>query len=95
MKSNAMHSRWSTARVVGVLCVAAIATFLAMGQAFTFAWLSALPEQASRLDVLAWRFWSYAALSLMLLLIDLWLAYVILRRLLHRKDLLQAKGLRH
>jgi hypothetical protein len=90
-----MHRRWSTARLVGVLCVTAVATFLSMGQAFTFAWLSALPEQASRLDLLAWRFWSYAALSLTLLLIDLWLTYVILRRLLHRYDLLKAKDLRH
>lgn len=81
--------RWSTARLMGVLLVAAVATFLAMGQAFTFAWLSALPAQAARLDVLAWRFWSYAALSMVLLVIDIGLAYIILRRLLRRKALPQ------
>jgi ABC-type dipeptide/oligopeptide/nickel transport system permease subunit len=76
--------RLSTGRVLGVLCAAAVVTFFAMGQAVTFSWLSALPEQASRLESLAWRFWTYATLSLVLLVIDLWVASEILRRLLRR-----------
>jgi hypothetical protein len=78
--------RWSTARLVVALCAVAVATFFAMGQAITFAWLSALPEQASRLDSLAWRFWVFAALSLILVVIDLWLAVMILRRVLRRRS---------
>jgi hypothetical protein len=78
--------RWSTGRLVGVLCAAAVATLFAIGQALTFAWLSALPEQASRLDALAWRFWIYAALALMLAVSDLWLVSVLLRRLLRRSS---------
>jgi hypothetical protein len=69
-----------------VLCVVAIATFFALGQALTFAWLSALPEQASRLNSLAWRVWAYAALLLVLVVVDLRLVWMILRRLLHRGE---------
>jgi hypothetical protein len=72
--------RWSIGRLVGVLCTFAVATFFAIGQALTFAWLTALPEQASRLDSLTWRFWFYAALSVVLVILDLWLARLILRR---------------
>lgn len=49
----------------------------------TLAWLSAFPEQASRLGSLEWRFWSYAALFLVLVVVDLRLAWV-LRRVLRR-----------
>jgi hypothetical protein len=77
--------RWTMGRLVGVLCATAVATFFAMGQALTFAWLAALPEQAARLDSLAWRFWVYAALSLVLVVLDVWLAVMILRRFFARK----------
>lgn len=89
MTSNqvkATRGRWGVGRLVAVLCVVAIATFFALGQAFTFAWLSAFPEQAPRLDSLAWRFCTYAALSLVLVVVDLRLAWMILRRLLHRGE---------
>jgi hypothetical protein len=58
--------RVQAGRLLALLCAVAVATFFSLGQAITFAWLSAFPEQASRLESLAWRFWSYAALSLVL-----------------------------
>ncbi len=83
---NTARGRWGIGRLLGALCVVAVATFLAMGQALTFSWLSALPEQAERLDSLAWRFWTYAALSLVLVIVDLRLVWMILRRLLRRGE---------
>lgn len=81
---NESPRRWSRLRLIIALCVAVVATFFAMGQALTFAWLSALPEQASRLESLAWRFWSYVALSVILVVIDLGLVWVLLRRSIRR-----------
>jgi|GEM_PF-2333638 len=81
------RERWSVRRLVLVLCIAAVATAFAMGQALTFAWLSALPEQASRLESLAWKFWAYAALSLILVVVDIRLVRMILRRLLRQDEL--------
>jgi membrane protein implicated in regulation of membrane protease activity len=53
--------------IVGLLLVA----LFAAGQAVTFAWLSSFPERASQLDALEIKFWSYATLSAVLVIIDL------------------------
>ena len=81
---NEIAGRWGVGRLAALLCVVAVATFLSAGQAITFAWLSAFPEQAPRLGSLEWKFWSYAALSLVLAVVDLKLVWMIVRKVLHR-----------
>jgi membrane protein implicated in regulation of membrane protease activity len=63
--------------IVGLLVVA----FLAAGQATTFAWLSSFPEQASQLESLRIKFWSYAAVSAVLVFIDLILLVRLVKRI--------------
>lgn len=53
--------------IVGLLLVA----LFAAGQAVTVAWLSAFPERASQLEALEIKFWGYATLSAILVIIDL------------------------
>jgi hypothetical protein len=53
------------------MVVLLLAAFLAAGQAITFAWLSSFPERASQLESLEIKFWSYAAVSVALVAIDL------------------------
>jgi hypothetical protein len=58
---------------------------LAAGQAITFAWLSAFPERAAQLDSLAIKFWSYAAVSVVLMVIDLGLLVRLVRQIKDRR----------
>ena len=67
--------------MMGLLLVA----FLAAGQAITFAWLSAFPERASQLDSLEIKFWSYAALSAALVIIDVGLLVRLIRQIKDRR----------
>ena len=46
--------------LVGVIVLVAVAIVFAIGQALTFAWLSALPGREAQLPSLQIRFWSYA-----------------------------------
>jgi membrane protein implicated in regulation of membrane protease activity len=62
-----------------------LAAFLAAGQAITFAWLSAFPEQASRLHTLEIKFWSYATLAVVLVIIDLGLLVRLIQQIRERK----------
>ena len=57
-----------------------LAAFLAAGQAVTFAWLSAFPERASQLESLETRFWGYATVSAILVIVDLILLVRLVRR---------------
>jgi len=79
-------------RRVLVIVVLLIAAFLAAGQAITFAWLSAFPEQASQLGSLQLKFWSYTAAAVILVLIDLVLAVRLVRQMreLRRENKLRA-----
>lgn len=83
-KADGTRDRWGVGRLAALLCVVAVAAFLSTGQAITFAWLSAFPEQASRLESLEWKFWIYAALSLVLVVVALKLVWLILRRMIYR-----------
>jgi hypothetical protein len=57
-----------------------LASCLAAGQAITFAWISSFPEQASRLESLEIKFWGYAALSIALFVIDIFVILRVLKR---------------
>jgi hypothetical protein len=83
--TNESAGQWGVGRLIALLCTVAVATLFSLGQAITFAWLSAFPEQASRLESLEWRFWSYAALALVLLVVDIRIVWIILRRVLYRR----------
>lgn len=61
---------WGTGRLAVLLCVLVLATLFAVGQAVTFAWLSATHVDASRVESLQWKFWSYAALAMVLAVFD-------------------------
>lgn len=52
----------------------------AVSQAVSFAWLSSFPEQASRLQSLEMKFWSYTVLSIVLFVIDI----IYIKRVLKR-----------
>ena len=62
---------WGVGRLAVVLCVLVLTTLFAMGQAVTFAWLSATHIDALRLASLQWKFWSYAALAMVLVVFDI------------------------
>jgi hypothetical protein len=57
-----------------------LAAFFAAGQAIAMAWLSALQGQASQIESLELRFWSYVAISAVLLIVDLGLLVHTIRR---------------
>ena len=67
--------------IVGLL----LAAFLAAGQAITFAWLSSFPERASQLESLEIKFWSYAVVSAVLVVIDLALFVYLVRQIKDRR----------
>lgn len=69
-----------TSRLVLLMLLLLFGALFAAGQAVTFAWLSAFPERASHLDSLAFKFWVYAALCVVLLLVDFGLLIEIIRR---------------
>lgn len=69
-----------TSRLVLLMLLLLFGALFAAGQAVTFAWLSAFPERASQLDSLAFKFWIYAALCVVLLLVDFGLLIEIIRR---------------
>lgn len=71
-------------RLIVVLFSSGALTFLAAAQAFTFAWLSAFPEQAARVEALEWRFWIYLVVTILLLAIDARLVFVVFQRLVRR-----------
>jgi membrane protein implicated in regulation of membrane protease activity len=52
----------------------------AISQAVSFAWLSSFPVQASRLQLLEMKFWSYTGLSIVLFVIDI----IYIKRVLKR-----------
>jgi hypothetical protein len=79
------HRRRGVGRLAALLCVTVIATLFSIGQATTFAWLSAIPAQASRIESLEWRFWIYVGLTFVLLVVDLKLIWMVLRNVLHRR----------
>ena len=83
-KADDSRNRWGVGRLAALLCIVASAAFLSIGQAITFTWLSALPEQAARLESLEWKFWIYAALSVVLVLVAINLVWLILRRTIRR-----------
>lgn len=58
-------------RLVIAVAGVSLAAFLAAGQAVTFAWLSAFPERASQLESLEVKFWVYAIVSAILVIVDL------------------------
>lgn len=72
-------------RLVVLMVVLLLAAFLAVGQAITFAWLSAFPERASQLESLEIKFWSYAAVAVALVLIDLGLLVRLVRQIKERR----------
>jgi hypothetical protein len=76
---------WRRTRNAFALCALLALTLFAIGQATTFAWLSTFPAQAPRLESLQWKFWSYAALSMVLLAIELSLVWIALRNARRRR----------
>lgn len=68
-------------RLVWLMIGLLLAAFLAAGQAITFAWLSAFPERASQLHTLEIKFWSYATLAVVLVIIDLGLLVRLIRQI--------------
>ena len=68
-----------------MVCLLLVA-FLAVGQAITFAWLSAFPERASQLESLEIKFWSYSALAAVLVIIDLGLLVRLVRQIKERRS---------
>lgn len=72
-------------RLVFLMVVLLLAAFLAVGQAITFAWLSAFPERASQLESLEIKFWSNAAVAAALVLIDLGLLVHLVRQIKDRR----------
>ena len=60
---------WRLVVLIGLFLLA----LWAGGQAITLAWLSAFPANASRIDSLTIRFWSYAVVAIILFVFDLWL----------------------
>ena len=72
-------------RLVFLMVVLLLAAFLAAGQAITFAWLSSFPERASQLESLEIKFWSYAAVSVALVAIDLALLVRLIKQIRIRR----------
>jgi membrane protein implicated in regulation of membrane protease activity len=68
-----------------------VAAFLAAGQAITFAWLSSFPERSSQLQSLEIKFWSYAVISAILLLIDLVLIARVAKQIRDRRNHFKAQ----
>jgi hypothetical protein len=68
-------------RLVFLMVGLLLAALFAAGQAVTFAWLSAFPERASQLESLEIKFWSYAAVSAALVIIDLVLLVALVRQI--------------
>lgn len=68
-------------RLVFLMVCLLLAAFLAVGQAITFAWLSAFPERASQLESLEIKFWSYAVVAAVLVIIDLGLLVRLVRQI--------------
>jgi hypothetical protein len=60
---------WRLVVLIGLFLVA----IYAAASAITVIWLSAFPENISRLDALTIKFWSYAVVSAALFVFDLWL----------------------
>lgn len=69
-----------TSRLALAMVFLLFVALFAAGQAITFAWLSAFPERASQLDSLTFKFWAYAGLCVVLILVDLGLLIEIIRR---------------
>ena len=59
---------WRLVAIVGIF----LAGFFTANSAITVAWLSAFPQNASRLDSLEVQFWSYTTISASLFVLDLW-----------------------
>jgi len=72
-------------RLVFLMVGLLLAAFLAAGQAITFAWLSSFPERASQLESLEIKFWSYAVVSAVLIVIDLALFVYLVRQIKDRR----------
>ena len=68
---------WRLVVLIGLFSVAIYAATTAI----TVAWLSAFPENTSRLDSLTIKFWSYAVVSAVLLVFDLWLLVRTIRQI--------------
>jgi heme/copper-type cytochrome/quinol oxidase subunit 2 len=73
-------------RLVLLMVCLLLAAFLAAGQAITFAWLSAFPERAPQLEALELKFWSYAAISFALVVIDFGLLVRLVRQVKARRS---------
>lgn len=73
-------------RLVFLMMGLLLAAFLAAGQAITFAWLSSFPERASQLASLEIKFWTYAAVSAVLVVIDLGLLLRLIRLIRDRRS---------
>lgn len=73
-------NKLSSLRVLFILFVTSIVTLFALGQAITFAWLTAVNSQYAMNDDIHFRFYAYAVLFFMFVLIDLWLAGILLYR---------------
>lgn len=72
-------------RLVAVMVGVLVAAFLAVGQAITFAWLSAFPERAAQLSELETKFWAYIALAVVLVIVDIGLLVRLIRQVRGRK----------
>jgi hypothetical protein len=73
----------ASVRLVCLMVVVLLAAIFAAGQAITFAWLSAFPEQSARLTLLETKFWIWAVTSVLLIAIDLGLLICVVQRPRH------------
>jgi membrane protein implicated in regulation of membrane protease activity len=84
-KKDESRRGWGVGHLAALLCLLVIATLFALGQAITFAWLSATHVDAARLESLQWRFWSYAALVMTCAVFDIVILWKIWRGVQRRR----------
>jgi hypothetical protein len=74
-------------RLFFLICILPCAAFFSAAQAITYAWLSSFPEQASKLEYLNFKFWTFAAFSCVILAIELLFIFRFIRDILMKKRL--------
>jgi hypothetical protein len=86
---TSVPSSASDKKGVGILtaltCAVGVAALFALGQAVTFAWLSALPEHAPRLESLERMLWTYALLFCALVALEVKVVWMLVQRLRERE----------
>jgi len=72
--------RLSSGTLVLLASACLVGIVLALGQATTYAWLSAFPNRAPQFDSLEWKFWTFVAIAGVLAFVDVVLFTVLILR---------------